>query len=363
MASTKHTSPVFKQNVPDDSYKFKPLPAPTGNYPYHLNLSTIVTDTDPNKLVFQMVGDTGGNRNPGGQLMVATAMADQYTTEPADQPKFLYHLGDIVYHYGEAEHYNQQFFTPFKNHPGPIFAIAGNHDSDINPDSPVPYQSLDAFTTVFCDTEQRYIPFDTEKSRKSMVQPNIFWTLESPLVSIIGLHSNVPKFGVVTAEQRAWFVEELIRINANRPGKALIVCIHHAPYSADTNHGSSRQMIHFLEDVFKETNIKPDAVFSGHVHNYQRFTKTYADGICVPYIVAGAGGFDELHDLALTNDPRFTADDVLFDGVKLDAYFEHKHGFLKLTIKKTPQGVTLSGDYYIVYDNMVSIADSFCKHI
>ncbi|GAA4317166.1 hypothetical protein GCM10023149_14590 [Mucilaginibacter gynuensis] len=358
-SSSKYTTPVFKRHQPDDTYKFQPLPAPTGAYPYHLSLETVQPEINSQKLVFHMVGDTGGTRNPDMQALMAAAMAEQYNELPEDQPKFLYHLGDIVYHHGEAENYEQQFFTPYKCYPGPIFAIAGNHDTDINPANPVPYHSLDAFTTVFCDTEPRDIAFDTAKTRKSMVQPNVYWTLTSPLANIIGLHSNVPKYGVITPEQKAWFIEELINANEERPEKALIICIHHAPYSADTNHGSSMQMIEFLEDIFTETGIKPDVVFSGHVHNYQRFRKIYADGVVVPYIVAGGGGFDELNALALTDNPQYTGNNPLFDNVTLQSYCDDRHGFLKIAVEKTADGLSLSGNYYVVTPEAVALTDSF----
>ena len=349
-ADLKYTTPVFKKNQPDDTYKFQPLPAPTGNSPYHLSLNDIQPVANQQQMMFQLVGDTGSVRNASFQRQVAGAMARQNLEAVSKeyQPLFLFHLGDVVYNFGEAEHYFSQFFEPYADYPNPIFAIAGNHDSDVNPASEVPYQSLDAFTSVFCDSVSQPVIFAKSSKRKSMVQPNIYWTLETPLANIIGLHSNVPKFGVITPEQRNWFIEELKTANLERPGKAIIVCIHHAPYSADINHGSSIPMIEFLEGVFEETGIRPDIVFSGHVHNYQRFNKRYADGVTVPYIVAGAGGYDELHPIAYLNDERFTGENPLFDDVQLVHYCDNKHGFMKVTLEKTEAGLTLKGEYYSI---------------
>jgi hypothetical protein len=343
----KYRVPIIKKNQPDDSYKFLPLPQPTGRYPYHLALKDVCPEINDQQIVFHMAGDTGSVRKTGFQRMVAGVMAGQYKTDSLKhQPQFLYHLGDVVYNYGEAEHYYSQFFEPYKDYPGPILAIAGNHDSDVNPAGTIPYQSLDAFTTVFCDTVSRPIIFSGDAARKSMIQPNVYWTLETPLATIIGLHSNVPKYGVITGEQRNWFMEELKAADLERPGKALIVCLHHAPYSADVNHSSSLPMIEFLEGVFNETGIRPDIVFSGHVHNYQRFSKVYGDGITVPYIVAGAGGYDELHAIAPTDDERFSSDNPLLDGVNLEHYCDNKHGFLKIVIEKTHTGLSLTVEYY-----------------
>lgn len=347
MTDQKFEKPVFKKNQPDDSYKFRPLPKPPGNSPYHLSLSDLVPDLNDQQTVFHMVGDTGGIRNPSFQKLVAGEMAKQFLDKNA-QPQFLYHLGDVVYHFGEAEQYERQFLEPYQRYPAPIFAIPGNHDSDINPNSKKPYQSLDAFTAVFCDTERRSISFGGKVDWKSMVQPNIYWTLKTPLADIIGVYTNVPKFGVVTDEQKKWFIEELKTADLDRPGKALIVCLHHSPYSADINHGSSEPMIKFLEAAFAEAGVKPDIVFSGHVHNYQRFEKRYPDGITVPFIVSGSGGFDELHPVALKTDERFSGDSALFEDVKLVNYCDTKHGFLKISIVKNKKGLALTGEYYSI---------------
>eukprot|EP01132_Coremiostelium_polycephalum_P017489 gene17489-20932_t len=178
-------------------------------------------------------------------------MAQQYLG-PESRPQFLYHLGDIVYHFGEKEQYQKQFFEPYENYPGPIYAIAGNHDADVNPDNPEPYESLDAFYNVFCNTSSRTVYFAGTHSRKSQQQPNVYWTLNTELATIIGLYSNVPKYGSIGAAQRSWFIEELKRAGTLNQEKAIIVCLHHAPYSADTNHASSLPMIRFLNMAFEE---------------------------------------------------------------------------------------------------------------
>jgi acid phosphatase type 7 len=345
-----YKTPVFKKNQPDDNFKFRSLPKPTGTYPYHLNLQDILPFPEKEKMTFHILGDTGSMRNPDFIRHVVAAMESQYQPSASNeaQPQFLYHLGDIVYNHGEASQYRKQFFEPYQHYPAPIFAIAGNHDSDVNPESETGYDSLDAFKAVFCDTESQIVSFSGNAQRKSQQQPNIYWTLKTPLANIIGMHSNVPKFGIVTPEQRSWLVGELITADRDRPHKALILCIHHSPYSADTNHGSSLPMINLLESVFAETGVRPDVVFSGHVHNYQRFTKHYTDGKSVPFIVAGAGGYDELHTVALKNDPNFTSEKPEFDSVRLEKYCDDQHGFLKISIERNNGQLTLGGKYYTI---------------
>jgi predicted phosphodiesterase len=350
MISTKILyNAVFKTEKVDDLDKFQPLPLPSGNYPYRLDVDG-KNESGKRKMAFHMVGDTGGVKSARFQKQVAEEMAMQYlcATTKQEQPSFLYHLGDIVYHYGEAKQYNNQFLKPFETYPGPIYAIAGNHDTDINPDSEDNYESLEAFYDAFCNTCPKTIYFGTESSRKSQIQPNVYWTMEAPLATIIGLHTNVPKYGYISREQKNWFINELKNAAMYSADKAIIVCMHHAPYSADVNHGSSMPMIEFLESCFLESGVKPDIIFSGHVHNYQRFNKQYPDGKMIPFIVAGAGGFDELHALADPYDPAYSTESKAFENIHLENYCDNKHGFLKIEIEKTPFSFTIKGEYHTI---------------
>lgn len=354
----KYRTPVKKKDQPDDSYKYQPLPAPTGPFPYHLDIEQVIPQISKEKMTFQLLGDSGSLKSNDFQRHVITAMQEKFN-DAADRPQFLYHLGDVVYNHGEASQYYRQFFGPFQHYAAPIFAIAGNHDSDVHPDAP-PYHSLEPFVQVFCDTKPQTVPFSHDAARKSMIQPNVYWTLQTPLANIIGMHSNVPKFGIVTPEQQEWLKGELLRAQGERPGKAILLTIHHAPYSADINHGASIPMIELLERIFAETGVRPDAVFSGHVHNYQRFTRNYESGRPVCFIVAGGGGYDELHPIADLSDNRFTNQLSIFDNVTLESYYTEQHGFLQCSIERTGHGLVLSGEYYSVSDAGISqLEDSF----
>ena len=116
--------------------------------------------------------------------------------------------------------------------------------------------------------------------------------------------------------------------------------------------------------------MRPDIVFSGHVHNYQRFEKRYKDGVTTPYLVAGAGGFDQLHPLASFDDDRYTLESPLFKGVKLINFCDSKHGFLKIAIAKNSIGLILTGEYYSIphkeqsgANPIASLADRFVLKI
>src|SRR6202453_4657775 len=76
------------------------------------------------KIVFHTVGDTGGVHSPQFQFAVADAMADDLGSGVA----FWYHLGDVVYYFGQDQYYFEQFYDPYRNYNAPIFAIPGNQD-------------------------------------------------------------------------------------------------------------------------------------------------------------------------------------------------------------------------------------------
>ena len=87
-----------------------------------------------NRLTFPVVGDTGASSRAliGREAMVADGLAVEIGRAGADGPAFLYHLGDVVYSFGEA----QSYYERFRRYDRPIFAIPGNHDGAVyGPDS------------------------------------------------------------------------------------------------------------------------------------------------------------------------------------------------------------------------------------
>jgi hypothetical protein len=49
-------------------------------------------------------------------------------------------------------------------------------------------------------------------------------------------------------------------------------------------------------DAIKKSGCYPDMIVAAHVHNMQRFTVEADKGV-VPYLVAGAGGYNNLHKM------------------------------------------------------------------
>ena len=312
-----------KLHAPLANQSFAPLPAATGAPPFRLATGALGLAVAERR-VLHLVGDTGGVKDPNPQLRVAAAMIADRAQSGAE---LLYHLGDVIYYNGDEREYGPQFYEPYAHYQAPIVAIPGNHDGDNSDDPAVP--SLAAFVENLCSAEPHLDPQAQETNRDTMDQPNVYWTLTDELLTIVGLYTNVPEGGVVASDQVQWLVEELRAAPAT---SALIVALHHPPYSCDADHGGSAAMGQMLDGAFAAARRSPDLVLSGHVHDYQRFTRTIT-GAEVPYIVAGAGGYHNLHAIAPApgGGPPTPPFRVRPDCV-LEAYCDDEWGFLRLTV-------------------------------
>jgi acid phosphatase type 7 len=317
--------------------RLEPLPGPTGRPPYRLTLADILAPTEirgierAGALRFHCVGDTGGLQDPVPQRRVTAAMQSELAAE--DPVRFFYHLGDIVYLFGEEGNYSPQFFAPYAEYGAPIFAIPGNHDGDPAPDAGA--ASLEAFARHFCARAPTVDPRAPAGGRAPMTQPNVYWTLLHDWVTIIGLYTNVPEGGAIAEDQLRWLTAEL---QAARPGVTLILAMHHPVYSIDSAHGSHLALGALLDRCFAHAGRAPDAVFAAHAHNYQRFSRVY-DGRQIPHVVAGTGGFHNLHPVASGAPEPSGAFDGL-PGVRLEAYQDADFGFMTVTAGADGAGVT-----------------------
>ena len=311
----------------------QPLPKPTGDPPYRLDLSSVIgadaaaAIEQRGSLTFHAVGDTGGVKSPEAQEIVTMWMEHDFdAVDPP--PSFFYHLGDVVYFEGARSRYYDQFYDTYLHYAAPIFSIPGNHDGDLAI-PPVGF-SLEGFMVNFCSADGAVTPDARDAPRPAMTQPNCYWTLLAPLVTIVGLYTNCPEHGVVEQDQADWFTGEL---EAAPKDKALIVALHHPPYSGDDHHSSSIAMRTLLEQAFAASGRTPNVVLTGHVHNYQRWSVPQGGG-SLTYIVAGAGGYPNLHSMGDVdgNPPPIPWTDPA-SGATLESYNqEHRHGFLRLDV-------------------------------
>lgn len=307
--------------------RFQPLPLPLGLPPYHFDISGIIPDIEQKmatakKMVFHTVGDVGGIKHPEYQMAVAAAMKkDLYDLPDEERPAFFYLIGDVVYYNGQRSEYYDQFYEPYNHYDAPIISIPGNHDGD-------PFDanqtSLDGWCAYFMTEKPHVDPISRDAPRVTLSLPNVYYTLLTPLATIVGMYTNVPEHGSIDSVQQQWLTNELDKAPQDR---ALIVALHHPVYSFDDHHSGSPAMADALQHAINDSRRVPNLVLTAHVHNYQRIEREIVKNKPTPFLVAGHGGYYHLHNLtAQVGDIDATTSAKLVYGD------DENHGYVTITV-------------------------------
>lgn len=353
----RHASDTAAYKILDTTPHLAPLPfeAPRGLPEPVMRLedalgasgNTTVTRIKANgQIVFHSVGDTGNTRSTHPQSLVADKMVSDFDEmEGKDVPAFYYHLGDVVYSFGEASYYYDQFYDAYRDYPAPIFAIPGNHDGMVSPLSPNAV-SLSSFYDNFCSPTLRITREAGGLPRTAMRQPGVFFTLEAPFVRILGLYSNrLESPGVIAApaigtSQLEFLDAALTRASKDLKDSALIIAVHHPAYSSGGKHPGSPDMLKQIDAACEKAGIWPHAVLSGHAHNYQRFTRIRNVGskneTQIPFVTCGNGGHNvtrltHANSPALRTPLRETGQEQnSSEQVILENYDDMNYGYLRI---------------------------------
>lgn len=366
----KHTSDSGAYKIIDTQKQYpRPFPVVAGTDEPSLTLQQSLGDSGKEivadikkagQIVFHSVGDTGNVKGPGDEDSVSDKMvADFDEPNPREVPSFFFHLGDVVYSFGESKYYYDQFYDVYRDYPAPIFAIAGNHDGMVAPNTNA--LTLASFLENFCTAGQKphRTPEAGELVRTAQMQPGVYYTFEAPFVRILALYSNcLEDPGVISDQdgafpylgktQLTYLKAALQRTLDDKFAGAILLAVHHPPYVALVQqagvtdpavagkHGGSSQMLKEIDAVCEEVGVWPHAVLSGHAHNYQRFTRT-KDDRQTPFIVAGNGG----HAIARLTKKGMSAlrtpanQDELSDGsdtIVFENYDDQDFGYLRLIV-------------------------------
>lgn len=346
---TGFKNPVTDQNL-QELLRLEPVPQPRGSAVEPIitlqqvygsaGAAKIAAIEQAGQIVFHSVGDTGSVVGPATQSLVADKMVTDFNeANLANVPSFLFHLGDVVYYFGEATYYYDQFYAPYRDYPAPILAIPGNHDGVVYPKDPAP--TLAGFLENFCTTAPAPSPDAGNLLRTTMIQPGVYFTLEAPFVRILGIYSNVLEDpGVISGQngqnnvldgrQIAFLTAALKRVKSDNFTGAVIVAVHHPPFTGGSEHGGSPLMLADIDSACTAAGVWPHAVFSGHAHNYQRFTRT-VNTMQIPFLVAGCGGHSPLSAMRATYRTPYKIDDTL----TLESYDTTDYGYLRVVINAT----------------------------
>ena len=319
------------------------------------------------------MGDTGASvlSKLPNELSVADHVTNEFhTSNGANRPSFLFHLGDVVYSFGESQYYYDQFYEPFRNYPAPIFAVPGNHDSFIIPGTKPADAPLTTFMRNFCSSTPVITKEAGSLHRTAMTQPGVYFVLDAPFVRIIGLFSNsLEDPGLISSQkgqatrwpnvpdyQIAFLTAQLKRIKTEKYAGAVIIALHHPPLcyapqgtgGASSHHVGNSIMLSQIDSICQAQGVYPHAFISGHSHNYQRFTRTISfdgDDYSVPFIIAGNGGFNveplvRPHGGSVAKEPN-PGDDVEYlehspavkaEGLTIDKYDDKHYGYLRISV-------------------------------
>lgn len=340
-----HFKTPFVQKIASGQVRTE-APDPRAGVPVNLDLTSIVGPVVPGhvmadgieSLQFDMIGDSGAvtAAKLQGAMSVGELMTGLAKQSP---PAFLFHVGDVVYYYGEKQFYYGQFAEVFQNYPAPIFAIPGNHDALTYDPAQVPLQT---FIQAFCAEQPGVWDGFGGVRRSTMTQPGVYFTLDAPLVSIVGLYSNAGESGGwLNDKQYAFLTGELTRLKPMREAKqrAVIVSLHHLPRWFPTHQDPTSAA---LDAVFAKVGLWPDAVVVGHAHLYQRIVRPVgvrnapAD---IPYFVNGGGGYGIVATQASGGAYLGTLPNGFHALVP-------EEGFLRVAVSRRATGIDMKFDYH-----------------
>ena len=312
------------------------------------------------QIVFHCAGDTGATQGPKTENEVVDKLLADFTGEAASAvPRFFYNLGDIVYSFGEHKYYFDQFYDAYRDYPAPIFAIPGNHDGIVLPPpagTGVDADSLSAFLANFCAPGFAHSTDAVGISRTTMIQPGVYFTLDCPLVRILGIYSNIlenpgvisttpdptsgkPTFPQLSDVQIAYLTAALTRVKTDKFAGAVLIAVHHPPYTFG-KHTGSLTMLKEIDAVCSATGVWPHAILSGHSHNYQRYTRAIGNRQ-IPHMVIGNGG----HGLTVLSGTPVTlrtpqvmaifAQPEAKDTVTFESYDDKNYGYTRILVSTT----------------------------
>jgi len=360
------------QGQPGDLYSLATAYGPSG-------AQTVQTIQAQGQILFHVAGDSGASssRKYADEISVADALSnDIHSLDPSTRHAFLFHVGDLVYDFCETQYWYDQFYDPFRNYPAPIFAIPGNHDSFVVPNTPAGQEPLTTFISNFCASQPVVTQEAGSLHRTAMTQPGVYFALDAPFVRIIGLFSNALEDpGVISSENGKWagvpdfqlafLTAQLQRVVSENYTGALIIAMHHPPfsYSPPPNgsggggvHGGSQAMLAQIDTICAAQNVYPHAILSGHAHNYQRYTRSITfngSQIQVPFIIIGNSGHNvnpltSARAGSPASEPNF-GDDVSYldanpvvqsTGLKIVEFDDANYGYLSAIA--TPTRLTIT---------------------
>lgn len=254
---------------------------------------------DQTEISVAVLGDTG--EGDGSQYAVVPGLLKE-----AGTTDFMFIVSDVIYPAGGIDEYENKFYRAYKDYPGPVYGIPGNHDW---------YDDLTGFMFSFCGVRRppprvagpgprvnRFLrrllwrpePPGHARVIERMVklrpspnqrkhQPGPYLAIEAGPVLLVGIDTGI--IGGIDREQGEW----LRRVSSASP-KPKILLTGKPLYVNGRRHPGAIEGGGTVDDIVRAPAHNYIAAIGGDVHNYQRYPVQLDDGRTIQYIVSGGGG-------------------------------------------------------------------------
>lgn len=200
----------------------------------------------------------------------------------AERPAFVAMTGDFVFSGSSARQWARfdRVFAPLRRASIPILPTLGNHEY-VGSDG----RAMRNYFTRFGDL----------KGRK-------WYRRDLRSIALLLLDSNKKSLGPAAwKSQRTWFASQLAAADRDPRVRAVLVFLHHPPYTNSSRHSDRISVQRDLVPLFARSP-KTLALVAGHVHSYERFVRQGKT-----YVNSGGGGATPSR--LLTNADRRHPDD------------------------------------------------------
>ncbi len=198
----------------------------------------------------------------------------------ADAPSAIAHVGDMVFHGGQATHwqYFDWLFRDVREAAIPLLPVAGNHE-------------------YWGDNDDAREHFG---ARFPALQGDTWYSGTWDGVGLVWLDSNAGDLeGDGWTRQAAWFKSTLTDFNDDPAIRGVLVFLHHSPFTNSPIVDPDENVQKHFVPAFCDSP-KTLAMVSGHAHGYERFPRGAAEGCgdrVRQFIVSAGGGGPRPDDL------------------------------------------------------------------
>jgi hypothetical protein len=253
---------------------------------------------DMDEVSFMVLGDPGEGDDSQYQVLRPLRATSKDTA-------FTYIVSDVIYPAGDARDYFDKFFWPYRELPGPIYAIPGNHDwydglhgfmtllCGANPDLRPPAKlSKNRWRRAFLDLSWREPSETLQEELEAMKkhrpepsgQPASYFAIELKDLLLVGIDTGIQSG--IDAEQGDWFrrISSVPKDKILLTGKPLVVDASRKTCPIAGQDGAS------VNAIADDPANRYIAVIGGDIHNFQRYPVELTDGRVIQHIVSGAAG-------------------------------------------------------------------------